>query len=92
LHTASALESIGHLEWVNEMVRLAEGIAGCLTKGQYPKQKWMEKQPPKDLRKPAPTRFATNFLLLHRILELRKTLLEFFGDIDVREWFERKGM
>lgn len=87
------LEAIGRLHWVKQdIIDKAEGIAASLTKGSYPKQKWLEKSPPKELRKPAPTRFATSFLLLRRVLELRKTLLEFFGDIDVREWFGKKGM
>lgn len=79
------LEKIGNLGFVKKLVENARELAVSITRGQFPRQKWLEKKPSMDLRRPAETRFATNFLLLRRVFTLRHELCSFVTDLKVRK-------
>jgi hypothetical protein len=79
------LEDVGKLPWVAEVVAEAKAVVKFIT-NHHRNQALFRGKSPLDLLKPGDTHFATNFIMLDRMLEVREALQELVVGREWREW------
>jgi hypothetical protein len=84
------LEDVGKLPWTAEVVAEAKAVVKFITNHHRSRALFREKFV-LDLLKPGDTRFATNFIMLDRMLEVREALQELVVDREWREWNEKSN-
>jgi hypothetical protein len=78
-------EDVGKLPWVVEVVAEAKTVVKFITNHHRSQAMFREKFA-LDLLKPGDTRFATNFIMLNRMLEVKEALQELVVGREWREW------
>jgi hypothetical protein len=84
------LEDVGKLPWVAEVVAEAKAVVKFIT-NHHQSQALFRGKPTLDLLKLGDTRFATNFIMLDRMLEVREALQELVVRREWREWNEKSN-
>jgi hypothetical protein len=79
------LEDVGKLPWAAEVVVEAKAVVKFIT-NHHRSQALFRRKFVLDLLKPGDTRFATNFIMLDRMLEVREALQELVVGQEWREW------
>jgi hypothetical protein len=79
------LEDVGKLPWVAEVVVEAKAVVKFITNHRQSQVLFRGKST-LDLLKPGDTCFATNFIMLDRMLEVREVLQELVVGREWREW------
>jgi hypothetical protein len=79
------LEDVGKLPWVAEVVVEAKAVVKFIT-NHHRSQALFHGKSALDLLKPGDTRFATNFIMLDNMLEVREVLQELVVGREWREW------
>jgi len=79
------LEDVGKLPWAVEVVAEAKAVVKFI-KNHHRNQALFRGKSALDLLKPGDTRFATNFIMLDRMLEVREVLQELVVGREWREW------
>jgi len=79
------LEDVGKLPWVAEVVAEVKAVVKFIT-NHHRSQALFHGKSALDLLKLGDTRFATNFIMLDRMLEVREALQELVVDREWREW------
>jgi hypothetical protein len=79
------LEDVGKLPWAAEVVAEAKAVVKFITNHHRSQALFREKSA-LDLLKPGDMRFATNFIMLDRMLEVREALQELVVGQEWREW------
>jgi len=78
-------EDVGKLPWAVEVVAEAKVVVKFIT-NHHRSQALFRGKSVLDLLKPGDTRFATNFIMLDRMLEVREALQELVVGREWREW------
>ena len=90
-----ALEDIGKLAWVKEVVANANNIVQFITAHHLSLAFFRAKSESScrglQLLRPGETRFATNFICLQRLIEVRVALKELVADANWDEWLHEKS-
>jgi hypothetical protein len=76
---------VGKLPWAAEVVAEAKAVVKFIT-NHHRSQALFRGKSALDLLKPGDTRFATNFIMLDRMLEVREALQELVVGWEWREW------
>lgn len=84
------LEDMGKLSWAAEVVSEAKAVVKFITNHHRSQALFREKSA-KDLLKPGDTRFATNFIMLDRMLEVKEALQGVVVGREWREWNEKSS-
>ncbi len=84
------LEDVGKLPWDAEVVVEAKAVVKFIT-NHHRSQALFRGKFALDLLKPGDTRFATNFIMLDRMLEVREALQELVVGREWREWNEKSN-
>jgi hypothetical protein len=79
------LEDVGKLPWAAEVVAKAKAVVKFIT-NHHRSQALFRGKSALDLLKLGDTRFATNFIMLDRMLEVREALQELVVGREWREW------
>jgi len=79
------LEDVGKLPWAAKVVAEAKAVVKFIT-SHHRSQALFRGKCALDLLKPGDTHFATNFIMLDRMLEVREALQELVVDWEWREW------
>jgi hypothetical protein len=79
------LEDVGKLPWAAEVVAEAKAVVKFITNHHWSQALFCGKST-LDLLKPRDTRFATNFIMLDRMPEVREALQELVVGREWREW------
>jgi len=79
------LEDVGKLPWAAEVVAKAKVVVKFIT-NHHRNQVLFRGKSALDLLKPGDTHFATNFIMLDRMLEVREALQELVVGREWREW------
>jgi hypothetical protein len=79
------LEDVGKLPWAAKVVAEAKAVVKFIT-NHHRSQALFRGKSTLDLLKPRDMRFATNFIMLDRMLEVREALQELVVGRDWREW------
>jgi hypothetical protein len=79
------LEDVGKLPWAAEVVAEAKVVVKFIT-NHHRSQALFRRKSALDLLKPRNTHFATNFIMLDRMLEVREVLQELVVNREWREW------
>jgi len=79
------LEDVGELQWAAEVVVEAKAVVKFITNHHRSQALFRGKSAP-DLLKLGDTCFATNFIMLDRMLEVREALQELVVGREWREW------
>jgi hypothetical protein len=79
------LEDVGKLPWAAEVVAEAKVVVKFIT-NHHRSQVLFRGKSALDLLKPGDTRFATNFIMLDRMLEVKEALQELVVGREWREW------
>jgi hypothetical protein len=79
------LEDVGKLAWAAEVVAEAKAVVKFIT-NHHRSQALFRGKSALDLLKPGDTRFATNFIMLDNMLEVREALQELVFNREWREW------
>jgi hypothetical protein len=81
----SLLEDVGKLPWVAKVVAEAKAVVKFITNHHWSQALFRGKST-LDLLKPGDTRFATNFIMMDCMLEVREVLQELVVGWEWREW------
>ncbi len=79
------LEDVGKLPWATEVVAEAKAVVKFIT-NHHRSQALFRGKSALDLLKPGDTCFATNFIMLDRMLKVREALQELVVGREWREW------
>jgi hypothetical protein len=79
------LEDVGKLPWAAEVVAEAKAVVKFIT-NHHRSQALFHEKSALDLLKPRDTRFATSFIMLDHMLEVREALQELVVSREWREW------
>ncbi len=81
------LEDMGQLDWMKEIMKEASSIVSFFT-GKHKVLSMFREYSPKELKKPAATRFAYTWLLLERLYDVRSPLRQTVVSTMWNEWDE----
>jgi len=82
------LEDVGKLSWAAKVVAEAKAVVKFIT-NHHQNQALFRKKFVLDLLKPGDMHFATNFIMLDRMLEVREALQKLVVGREWREWNEK---